>query len=294
MAPRQKPQAEMSASSTSSLENADQYSTTNTSVSMAPVDGPSATQTKRFGGTSVTINRPQTAKIQDITQSVRALHIEDRSSEPAAKDPDADQHRHATETRNGGPAMEGLNALEPGKLTKSSSLDGKSTTSGATFGMDEKESLRPDDSASAKAADEEDFYTAIAPGAVSSRLGSEHGTRAFRAQFHEIAERIGYPSESQESSPPFPSSVQQRPCATAPDQAEVTSMNSKSSPSRADASERSVPFGFTQLGPDEKLLEALENPKDRLFVLRLEQEVIEFVKDQKYVYVLQNKVGTPD
>ena len=35
--------------------------------------------------------------------------------------------------------------------------------------------------------------------------------------------------------------------------------------------------------PDEKLFEALESPKDRLFLLRLEQEVISFVKDSQYV-----------
>ena len=38
---------------------------------------------------------------------------------------------------------------------------------------------------------------------------------------------------------------------------------------------------FYRQTPDEKLLEALESPKDRIFLLRLEQEVIEFVKDSK-------------
>ena len=41
--------------------------------------------------------------------------------------------------------------------TKPASLDGKSTTSGTTFALDEKESLQPDDSASVKAAEDEDF-----------------------------------------------------------------------------------------------------------------------------------------
>jgi hypothetical protein len=31
--------------------------------------------------------------------------------------------------------------------------------------------------------------------------------------------------------------------------------------------------------PDEKLFEALQSPKDRLFLLKLEQEVITFVRD---------------
>jgi hypothetical protein len=38
---------------------------------------------------------------------------------------------------------------------------------------------------------------------------------------------------------------------------------------------------FYKHSPDEKLLEALDSPKDRIFLLRLEQDVIEFVKDSK-------------
>jgi hypothetical protein len=38
---------------------------------------------------------------------------------------------------------------------------------------------------------------------------------------------------------------------------------------------------FYRQTPDEKLLEALDSPKDRIFLLRLEQDVIEFVKDSK-------------
>jgi hypothetical protein len=38
---------------------------------------------------------------------------------------------------------------------------------------------------------------------------------------------------------------------------------------------------FYKHTPDEKLIEAMESPKDRIFLLRLEQDVIEFVKDSK-------------
>jgi len=37
--------------------------------------------------------------------------------------------------------------------------------------------------------------------------------------------------------------------------------------------------------PDEKLFEALESPKDRMFLLRLEQDIISFVKDSTSVPV---------
>jgi hypothetical protein len=38
--------------------------------------------------------------------------------------------------------------------------------------------------------------------------------------------------------------------------------------------------------PDEKLLEAMASSKDRLFLLRLEKQVIDFVQDSKYVCLL--------
>lgn len=38
---------------------------------------------------------------------------------------------------------------------------------------------------------------------------------------------------------------------------------------------------FYKKTPDDKLIEAMESPKDRIFLLRLEQEVISFVKETK-------------
>ncbi|KAL9041959.1 MAG: hypothetical protein Q9214_003931, partial [Letrouitia sp. 1 TL-2023] len=76
--------------------------------------------------------------------------------------------------------------------TKPASLDGKSTASGTAFALDEKESLRPDDSASAKAVEEEDLYSGPGTGAQSSRVGSEAGSRAFRDQFNEVSENMGH------------------------------------------------------------------------------------------------------
>jgi hypothetical protein len=35
--------------------------------------------------------------------------------------------------------------------------------------------------------------------------------------------------------------------------------------------------------PDEKLLEALRSPRDRLFVVKIEQDFIDFIKDSRYV-----------
>ena len=70
---------------------------------------------------------------------------------------------------------------------KPPSLDGKSVASGTTFALDEKESLRPDDSASLRAVEEEDVTSPPESNAAGSRVGSDSEARAFRAQLHEIA-----------------------------------------------------------------------------------------------------------
>lgn len=57
--------------------------------------------------------------------------------------------------------------------TKPPSLDGKSITSGTTFALDEKESLRPDDSASVKAAEDDDTCSGRGSIVAGSRIGSE-------------------------------------------------------------------------------------------------------------------------
>ena len=160
--------------------------------------------------------------------------------------------------------------------TKPASSDSRSATSGITYAMDERESLRPDDSASTKAAEDEDSYSGPASGAPSSRVGSEAGGRAFQDQFNEISGRIGPPLHRLQSTyrlgipgiaeeGPQPTLAPLVPTLPAP-------MNGP------DGLAISKPSSFEYKEPDEKLLEALESSKDRLFLMRLEQEVITFVK----------------
>ncbi len=164
--------------------------------------------------------------------------------------------------------------------TKPASLDGKSATSGTTFALDEKESLRPDDSASVKAAEEEDFYSGPVSGAANSRVGSEAGSRAFRDQFYEISERIGPSAHrshivSRRSIPGIQEEGQQMslapliPTLPAPDTASGPETIATNGPC----------FGYQYQEPDEKLFEALESQKDRLFLLQLEETIIKFVRD---------------
>ncbi|KAL9001101.1 MAG: hypothetical protein Q9169_000284 [Polycauliona sp. 2 TL-2023] len=149
--------------------------------------------------------------------------------------------------------------------TKPASLDGKSTASGTTFAMDEKESLRPDDSASVKAADEEDSYSGPGSAAPSSHLGSEAGGRAFRDQFYEISERIGrIPERTATTGLPEISDIEEEAVqgVIAPLQQPLPQVVPATGPGVLQV-DGSV-FQANARDPDEKLLEALESPKDRL------------------------------
>lgn len=153
--------------------------------------------------------------------------------------------------------------------TKAPSLDGKSITSGTTFALDEKESLRPDDSASVKASAEEDEAFSVRGSLIAnSRIGSE-SARIHRLRIGDMPERriIQILPESQDegvATPQSGASSQQQPV-------KPHIVNGSSDV-------------FTSVygkNPDEKLLEAMQSPKDRIFLLRLEQEVINFVLSSK-------------
>ncbi|KAL9102333.1 MAG: hypothetical protein Q9163_002513 [Psora crenata] len=163
--------------------------------------------------------------------------------------------------------------------TKAASLDGKSTTSGTTFALDEKESLRPDDSASVQAVDDDDFGSGAASGAANSRIGSEAGSRAFRDQFCDVSENN--PVGASRSHP-----LSRRVIADIEEEGPQTThapidpilaapmMGHPEIPTTV-----RPPISFEHREPDEKLFEALDSPKDRMFLLRLEQDIIDFVKN---------------
>ena len=163
--------------------------------------------------------------------------------------------------------------------TKPSSLDGKSTTSGTTFAFDEKESLRPDDSASVQAVDDDDTGSGAATGALSSRLGSEAGSRAFRDQFYEITENA--PSRTHRSYAPSRKMIseikEEGPQLTPAPLAAPAPAQILVNPDNPPVSRPLISFEYR--GPDDKLFEALDSPKDRMFLLRLEQDIIDFIKN---------------
>ncbi|KAF6839093.1 r3h domain-containing protein [Colletotrichum plurivorum] len=161
--------------------------------------------------------------------------------------------------------------------TKPPSLDGKSITSGTTFALDEKESLRPDDSASVKAAaaEDDDAFSFRGPNLPNSRMGSDIAARARGIiQLGDMPDRrLAQPISGSLSqgmiTPQSASSDQQQPSTNA------------LSANLPDAAMNTI-YGQA---PDEKLLEAMASPKDRLFLLRLEAELIKFVLNSKEPYM---------
>lgn len=161
--------------------------------------------------------------------------------------------------------------------TKPPSLDGKSITSGTTFALDEKESLRPDDSASVKAAAEDDDAfsirgSLIAPG---SRMGSEVAGR-FRIQLGDMPPRtithhVSHELVNQGLVTPASGDSEKQPVP----EAQLPLVPGAVTPDGLNGNM------FYSQNPDDKLLEAMQSPKDRLFLLRLEAQVINFVQDSK-------------
>ncbi|KAK4985345.1 hypothetical protein LTR50_006022 [Elasticomyces elasticus] len=212
---------------------------------------------------------PQISRLTRPTASARGAETSTKSTEDVLP-ADAAQ-RLAVNEENGT-----LLSLSDGS-GKPSSLDGKSVASGTTFALDEKESLRPDDSASVKAVEEDDLFSPPGSATADSRIGSDTGARAFRDQLREIqsmgvpvARRVGAstrfappantPGASLYNPPPVVIAGQLPPQESAQNGTACDNVDPR---------------------PDEKLLEALESPRDRLFVLKLEQDIIDFVKDSK-------------
>lgn len=169
--------------------------------------------------------------------------------------------------------------------TKPPSLDGKSITSGTTFALDEKESLRPDDSASVKAAEDDDTFSGRGSIVAGSRIGSEAAARAYRAQISEVPDRRNMQPTQERQNPGFTTPQSGSSGQQVADDVKPKPLVSTGGPPDT--------FNlFYRQTPDEKLVEALESPKDRIFLLRLEQDVIEFVKDSTWV-ILQWLTAMP-
>jgi hypothetical protein len=160
--------------------------------------------------------------------------------------------------------------------TKMTNFDSKSLASVTTFAMDEKDSVRPDDSASVQAVDEDDSLSGAASGAPNSVTGSEAGGRLFRDQFRDgnaLRTRGVLPIPG-----PLFSGGGQRDTVTIPPDSVANNFVVAANPDGPP--DGSSLHGFP-LEPDEKLLEAMKSPKDRLTVLQLEERIRYFIKETR-------------
>jgi len=232
------------------------------------------------GSTSTKLSNAALARLSNAPESITdGMSSGQRSvTTPASVTSDVDQLNNILQTVT---FQDGhLQSLPPDHLSKRE-FDTKSVASRTTFTLDEKESLRPDDSASMQAAPEEDAFSPSGSVRAGSKGGSELEARAFRDQLN-VLERVApakiltqRPANGDVAVPELRDG--QINLSTPPIISPFTT--SETSSFERPRVVNATPF----LPPDEKLLEALASPKDRLFVLKIEQDMIDFVKDSKYV-----------
>lgn len=210
---------------------------------------PSGTMGKNLGGLEEAIENIQISRIKDKTEPEASVESVDFGQSKINAIYDDDQTHLSNSS------------------TKPISFDTKSMASVTTFAMDEKESLRPDDSASVQAEEEDDC--SAPPYAVPN---IPPGSESNRAQCY---------------APP--------PANTSLPIAEISTAASLQFSDR-DGLRDEVPRGpyvndpskegdlhsFPR-EPDEKLLEALDSPKDRLLLLQLEDKIISFIQNSRLV-----------
>jgi hypothetical protein len=212
-------------------------------------------------------------KAQSVIQGIENLALADAQS--SKEQPPTLQGHNGV--RGGTDSAEDEQSHLSSSSTKGPSFDTKSMASATTFAMDEKESLRPDDSASVQAGDEEDHSSPHGSAVTSSQYNSEVGAAPVRVQLRDGYSGINIatrrPPVAQMQNPPrfgdfpLPSSTDLSHLPTdaqQPDPADITR------PSPPD--DRSL-----SIVPDEKLLDAMGTPKDRLLLLQLEEMIIAFI-----------------
>ena len=165
--------------------------------------------------------------------------------------------------------------------TKQRSLETKSTGSVTTFAMDEKESIRPDDSASVRAIDEED---------VGSTL-SRHST------FYQEPEVVmpTMRGEVRVSGPGLANAARRYPTLTNPPQfgdlesspipLEHSLAQAAPDAPAASTGEPEEHFGSAPITPDEKIFDGLASQKDRIFILQVEEKILAFITQEAASYM---------
>lgn len=168
--------------------------------------------------------------------------------------------------------------------SKPQSFDTKSMASVTTFALDEKESIRPDDSASVRAAEEDDFTHGQQFITEGTQITSEQAALAARANPRFVVQNSlaarRYPTLTIANQPRF-GDLPLTPILTSGD----PQPPKPSSPVPLDEQNSHSRLPVLAVAPDEKLLDALATPKDRLPLLQLEERVIAFLKQDRFVLI---------
>ncbi|KAF4126295.1 R3H domain protein, partial [Geosmithia morbida] len=207
--------------------------------------------------------------VDRVSEKLGGLSIQPKPADgvPGADGPSLHIERPQAMSRQSIASDESQRADSSSELgTKPPSLDGKSITSGATFALDEKESLRPDDSASVKAAAEDDDSISVRGSMMAgSRVSSDLAARNRGAQLADATDRR---------------LMQATPGSSGQDILAPQSTESEQQVATAETSSDTLNVIYRH-APDEKLVEAMGTPKDRMYLLRLEKDVVEFVQNSK-------------
>ncbi|KAK4947916.1 hypothetical protein LTR10_013424 [Elasticomyces elasticus] len=158
--------------------------------------------------------------------------------------------------------------------TKQQSFDTKSMASVTTFAMDEKESIRPDDSASVRAADDDE--TSIAPGRELSFTRDNEPLAMARSNVKPNTSGVTIAARRYHTltltNPPRFGDLPVTPMVR--EEHEESTQADSTVSQQSGAHERA---SLLPVAPDEKLLDALANPKDRLPLLQLEEIFLGFI-----------------
>ncbi|KAI9376823.1 hypothetical protein BJX61DRAFT_488443 [Aspergillus egyptiacus] len=203
------------------------------------------------------------ADIAQLSHAVQAASISEKSGQGNAG--------YSIERQENGPlrredSFEDDRTHLSNSSTKPTSFDSKSMASVTTFAMDEKDSLRPDDSASVQAIDEEESLSGHASGAPNSLTGSESGARFKDVQRHRV---------------PLHNTAIFNDGSQRPNGSNMAdSLANNFLAANSDAFPARSLHGFPS-EPDEKLIEAMKSPKDRLLILQLEEKIRNFIQNSK-------------
>ncbi|EAU30695.1 conserved hypothetical protein [Aspergillus terreus NIH2624] len=204
-------------------------------------------------------------RVDGLTQAVQDVHIIGKKGQES---PDYSSEGHENGALKRETSFEDDRTHLSSSSTKPTSFDSKSMASVTTFAMDEKDSLRPDDSASVQAIDEEESLSGPASGAPNSLTGSESGARGLRdiQRARAALQNAGPLFDPNQRVNGLPDSIP----------------NNFVIPNH-DAFQSGQPIAMHPfpLEPDEKLLEAMKSPKDRLLILQLEEKVRNFIQHSK-------------